>query len=165
MRAARNLMAATQRVLAVVPLGATALAAALEAEGCEVLATDRTDRGMGASLAAAVEATATADGWIVALGDMPAIAPATISWIAQALVDGATVAAPFDADGRRGHPVGFGAGLRAELQALDGDVGARHVIEAHAAAVTAIVVDDPGIFVDIDTAQDLGTLSGAPPAG
>jgi len=145
--------------MAVVPTGATKLAALLESSGCEVLATDRTSRGMGASLAAAVESTASADGWIVALGDMPAIRPETIARIAGALAEGATIAAPFDASGRRGHPVGFSRSLRAELLALDGDIGARPVLERHAASVVAVTVDDAGIFVDIDTGDDLRRLT------
>ena len=154
-RAALNLRGAVARVVAVVPPGAAKLAAVLEASGCEVLATDRTSRGMGATLAAAVDATARADGWIVALGDMPAIRPETIARIAEALAEGASIAAPFDASGRRGHPVGFSKALRGELLALDGDVGARPVLERHGNDLRRIVVDDAGIFVDIDTPNDL----------
>src|SRR5690606_22598116 len=114
-RAARNLRAGAGNVLAVIPLGSTALREALERDGCEIFETDRTARGMGASLAAGVEATASAAGWIVALGDMPLVRPATIASIREALVAGATLAAPVDASGRRGHPVGFSARLRDEL--------------------------------------------------
>lgn len=138
-------------------MGAAKLAGVLESSGCEVLATDRTSRGMGASLAAAVEASETADGWIVALGDMPAIRPETIARVVEALAEGATIAAAFDASGRRGHPVGFSKALRAELLALDGDVGARPLLERHAHALTRVTVDDAGIFIDIDTAHDLET--------
>ena len=154
-RAAEHLKGALARVVAVVPPAAPDLAALLEASGCEVLATDRTARGMGASLAAAIEASAAADAWIVALGDMPAIRPDTVARVAEALVEGATIAAPFDASGRRGHPVGFSARLRGELLALDGDVGARDLLARHAPSVRRVVVDDPGIFIDIDTASDL----------
>src|SRR5688572_24191508 len=106
-RAARNLRAVVPRVLAVVPLGAAKLRELLEREGCEVLESDRTAAGMGASLAAGVSATASCDGWIVALGDMPALRPATIALVRDALLGGARIAAPEHADGRRGHPVGF----------------------------------------------------------
>ena len=108
---------------------------------------------MGASLAAAIEASSARAGWIVALGDMPAIRPATIRSVAEALEGGAAIAAPFDRSGRRGHPVGFSHTLRASLLALDGDTGAREILARH--AVTAVVVDDPGIFIDIDTREDL----------
>ena len=159
-RAARNLLAGVERVLAVVPPGRASLHQALEAAGCEVIETDRTTRGMGASLAAAVEAAAGAEGWIVALGDMPAVKADTILALRHALESGARIVAPFDASGRRGHPVGFAAGLRQELLNLDGDVGARAILERHSDAIERVVTDDAGIFVDIDTPQDLAALRG-----
>jgi molybdenum cofactor cytidylyltransferase len=164
-RAALNLRPAVGRVLAVVPPAAAELEALLARAGCEILATDRTARGMGSSLAAGIEAAARADGWIVALGDMPAIDPATIGAVARALAAGAPIAAPFDATGRRGHPVAFGAALRAELLALEGDSGARAVIERHAAALQRVPVDDPGIFIDIDTREDLRKTGLSPTGG
>ena len=156
-RAARNLMAGTGRVLAVLPVGEAALRAALEPLGCEVLETDRTARGMGASIAAGVKASAEAAGWIVALGDMPLVRPDTIRRVRRALEEGAPLAAPFT-EGRRGHPVGFAAELAAELMALDGDVGARELIARHGERLERLQIDDPGIFVDVDTREDLERL-------
>ena len=157
-RAARALMAATPRSIAVIHLGKPGLRAALAHTGLEILETDRTARGMGSSLAAGVEAGAGASGWLVALGDMPSIQPETCRAVARALEGGARIAAPFDRSGRRGHPVGFAAALRAELLALDGDFGARDVLARHRDAIVPIVTDDPGIFVDIDTRADLERL-------
>jgi molybdenum cofactor cytidylyltransferase len=121
---------------------------------------DRTARGMGASLAAAVQASDRADGWIVALGDMPLILPATIRAVAEAIAGGALIAAPVSpANGMRGHPVGFSAELRAELVALDADVGARSIILRHGDRVRLVPVADPGIFVDLDTREQLASLA------
>jgi molybdenum cofactor cytidylyltransferase len=159
-RAARNLGAGPGPVIAVIPLARERLRAALEAAGCEVIETDRTLGGMGASIAAGVEASAHAIGWIVALGDMPLVAPETVAAVRAAVEAGALVAAPYDAQGRRGHPVGFSAALRAELLALDGDRGARTILERHSGAIARIASDDPGIFVDIDTPEDLARFSG-----
>lgn len=139
------------------PPGKAALRQALEAAGCGILETDRTARGMGASLAAAVEATARFDGWIVALGDMPRVRVETIAGIREALEGGARIAAPFHG-GRRGHPVGFSAALRQELLSLDGDVGARGVLERHSDELCRLDVGDSGILVDIDTAADLDRI-------
>lgn len=154
-RAARSLVAGTGNALAVVRPGDGVLADALRAAGCEILASEACARGMGASLAAAVEATRPASGWLVALGDMPGIAPATHAAVRDALAGGATLAAAVDAGGRRGHPVGFSAALYAELAALDGDEGARTVVERHRARLELVRVDDPGIRLDIDTPGDL----------
>jgi len=159
-RAARNLLQGAGRVLAVLPLDQPALRAALEPLGCEVIETGRTARGMGASIAAGVEARAEAAGWIVALGDMPLIRPDTIRRVKRALEEGAPLAAPFS-EGRRGHPVGFSAALGRELMALDGDLGARDVIARHGERMERLPSDDPGIFLDVDTRDDLDRLSGS----
>ena len=157
-RAARNLMQGTGQVLAISPLGQPELRAALEPLGCEVLETARTARGMGATIAAGVEATAQSTGWIVALGDMPLVRPDTIRRVRRALEEGAPLAAPFS-EGRRGHPVGFSWHLREDLLALDGDIGAREVISRHSERMERLKSDDPGIFVDVDTREDLARLA------
>jgi molybdenum cofactor cytidylyltransferase len=156
--AARRLHEGVGNTLAVIALGAARLRGVLEAAGCEVLETDRTTQGMAGSLVAAIEATGTADGWIVALGDMPRVRVETIRAIADALREGAAIALPMDANGRRGHPVGFASSLRDELLALRGDVGARSLLVRHADAVRALRTDDAGIFIDIDTPRDLEAL-------
>ena len=153
--AARALVSALGRVIAVVRPGQPEVRALLEAQGCEIVETPRALEGLGASLAAGVAASPDDDGWIVALGDMPFIDPLTIRAVATALENGALIAAPVDASGRRGHPVGFARGLRNELASLAGDDGARGVIERHHGELRAIRVDDPGIFRDIDRREDL----------
>lgn len=150
--AARALLSVLPHVTAVVRPGAEALAHALNDAGCDVVFSTDAERGMGASLAAGVRATAQAEGWLVALADMPWIAPATIEVIACRVDGGASVVAPIYR-GRRGHPVGFGTMHLDALSSLDGDIGARTILEA--ADVTAIEVDDAGVLADIDTYPDL----------
>jgi molybdenum cofactor cytidylyltransferase len=152
---AATIISAVGSVLAVVRPGHAELRALLAAKGCEVLETDRALRGIGASIAAAVEATGDAEGWLIALGDMPFVTPATMRAVSQALAAGALIATPVDEHGRRGHPVGFSRALRAELVALDGDEGARALIARHSSSITKVPVEDPGIFVDIDTRDDM----------
>ena len=105
--------------------------------------------GMGHSLAAGASVLPVDQGIIVALGDMPAIKPSSIQIIADALEQGADIAAPIF-KGRRGHPVGFAARYRDALCALKGDVGARDLLRREADRVLEIVVDDPGILMDVD---------------
>ena len=152
---ARSLVAGAGRALAVVPRGARELRDVLAACGCEVVESDACGRGMGASLAAGVAASRDAAGWVISLGDMPLVRADTIAAVRAALEAGATIAAPFLADGRRGHPVGFGAALRGELESLDGDTGARALLARHADRVRKVEVDDPGIVVDVDSVDDL----------
>lgn len=154
-RAARSLLEGIGNALAVVPAGDRALADALREAGCEVLESPDCVRGLGASLAAGVKASRDAKGWLIALGDMPRILPATHRAVADVVSRGSRVAAAADAGGRRGHPVGFGVELFADLAALDGDEGARAVIERHRAWLEVVRVDDAGIFIDVDTPADL----------
>ena len=153
---ARNLLAASDRVLAVTRTGRRDLRDLLEPLGCEVMETDRALDGLGSSLAAGIEASADADGWIVTLADMPFIRSETIRAVRSAIEEGARIAAPIDrASGKRGHPVAFAAALRVELLAIRGDEGARSVIQRHLDEVRLIDVDDAGIARDIDRPEDL----------
>jgi molybdenum cofactor cytidylyltransferase len=153
-QAARHLRAVVPRVVAVVRPGAQATASALGQEGCEVTECARAGEGMGASLACAVRAAGAADGYLVALGDMPFVRPSTIAAVRDALAAGALLAAPYWR-ARRGHPVGFAGSLRAELEALAGDEGARRVLAAHGAQLAKVPVGDPGAIRDIDKPSDL----------
>lgn len=152
--AARNLFAAGLPVTAVVRPGDFPLADMLEQEGCAVTVCQTAGRGMGASLACAISAERNAAGWIVALADMPGIAPATIRAVVAALKGGAMLAAP-RYRGERGHPVGFSAALAGELLALDGDQGARALLEKHRTALRLIDCDDAGVLYDIDRKADI----------
>lgn len=152
--AARNLLAAGLEVIAVVRWGDFPLHDLLEEEGCQVSMFQGASRGMGATLAHGIAQGRGADGWVVALADMPRISPDTIRRIAGEIEQGALIAAPAH-NGERGHPVGFSASLRDELLALDGDQGARAVIERYHDAVRLVACDDPGILLDIDRKSDL----------
>lgn len=156
--AARHLLAALPHLVAVVRPDDAALAAALGAAGARIVRCANADDGMGASLACAVKARPDAQGWLVALADMPWIAPATIARVAAAVAGGAVVAAPFHR-GERGHPVGFAAPCYADLAALAGDEGAKAIVAAHRDRIARVDVDDPGILRDIDTREDLTDLT------
>ena len=150
----RRLCAALEAVVAVVPPGDAAIAAALGREGAQVVIAERADDGMGASLAAGIVGAAEADGYVVALADMPWVATETIRAVADALRRGASLVAP-RYRGRRGHPVGFGAAHRDALAALAGDEGARSILDAHPSSLRFVDVDDPGILRDVDVPADL----------
>ncbi|MGM0412970.1 MAG: nucleotidyltransferase family protein [Pseudomonadota bacterium] len=152
--AADALVGGVDGAMAVVRPGQAELAGLLTEAGLEVVTTPAAERGMGASLAAGVAAAGAAKGWVIALADMPWIAPETVAAVAAAMRAGAGVAVPEHA-GRGGHPVGFGAALGTELRALDGDRGARSVVTAHPHSRVPVAVDDPGIHRDVDRPADL----------
>jgi len=149
-----RLRAAVPHVIAVVRPGATRLAELLSDKGATVILCANADEGMGASLAAAVYASGEVAGWVIALADMPYIQTETIAKIADALAAGAPLAAPAYR-GERGHPVGFAARFRPQLQALRGDKGARSLLEGNVSLLRLIETDDPGVCRDIDTPADV----------
>ena len=85
---------------------------------------DNAAEGMGASLACAARAAGEADGYLVALADMPFVRRTTIAAVRDALAGGAPLAAPYFR-ARRGHPVGIARRFLHELLALRGDEGAK----------------------------------------
>jgi molybdenum cofactor cytidylyltransferase len=150
--ALKNLAAAVDAVVAVVRPGDAALVSALGARGARVTECPNATEGMGESLAWGVRAAPVAAAWLIALADMPWVGPDASGRVADALRQGAPIAAP-KWQGRQGHPVGFAARHYAELIALSGDVGARPVIERH--GVLLVNVEDDGIVRDVDAPRDL----------
>jgi molybdenum cofactor cytidylyltransferase len=150
--AGRNLVAALPDSIAVVRQDVPELVAALREAGLRITECDTAQQGMGASLAHGVRAALDADGWVVALGDMPFVQPATIRAVADSVAAGNELVAPRYA-GERGHPVGFAARYRDELAKLTGDEGARYLLKRD--TVTLVNCADPGVIRDIDTPGDL----------
>lgn len=149
-----HLIAALPRGIGVVRPADAVLSGLLASVGLEVVENDRAAHGLGTSIAAGVAAAPDADGWVIALGDMPWIRPETIGAVAEALEAGASIAAPC-LNGIRGHPVGFSARWRDALLALDSDVGARDLIAP--GVLHLIPTRDPGVIRDIDRPSDLIT--------
>ena len=131
------------------------LAAELVAPGVTCLQCQRADEGMGATLAEGIRHAGDWRGALIALADMPWIAPGTYRAVADALTSGAIVQ-PHYRD-HPGHPVGFGADYFAELVALTGDAGGRHLLATHSDRLQRIEVDDAAIVRDVDYPRDMLT--------
>ncbi|MFC3339777.1 nucleotidyltransferase family protein [Paracandidimonas soli] len=144
------------RVVAVIPEHDEALRHELALAGCEILVHPHAERGMGSTLAAGIRTISAGQRppgmCLVALADMPWIQCDTIRRLSLLRTD-AAIAAPLYRE-QRGHPVRFDAQLFGELSALDGDMGARSLMLAH--AVHLMPCDDPGVIRDIDTVAQLG---------
>lgn len=153
-QAARIFKLELSRVVAVVKPGSPELVDAFKEEGCEVVVCENAAEGMGASLACAARAAGEADGYLVALGDMPFLRRTSIAAVRDALVNGAPLVAPYFRT-RRGHPVGIGKRFYEELLSLRGDEGAKKLLAANAGQLVKIPIGDPGVIRDIDTPQDL----------
>ena len=96
-------------------------------------------------------------GALVLLGDMPQVGAPLIDALIDAFLarKDALAAAPLR-DGRRGNPLLLGRGLFEAAMRLEGDAGARRLIEALAAGeLVEVEAADTGAMVDIDTTKDL----------
>ncbi|AKJ98305.1 molybdopterin-guanine dinucleotide biosynthesis protein MobA [Pseudomonas chlororaphis] len=120
-----------------------------QAYGCDCVELD--SPGLGDSIAAGVQACPDLGGWLMVLGDMPFILPASVEQVAAGIrEDGISV--PVFA-GEYGHPVGFGRAFASKLMALTGDRGAKALFAG--ARVVEVPVDDPGVTWDIDVPEAL----------
>jgi len=97
-----------------------------------------------------------ADGAIVCLGDMPQVSAALIDRLIAAFDPerGALVVVP-TIGGKRGNPVVWARRFFPELMALDGDVGARNLIQRYPEAVAEVPLTDTAALVDVDTPEAL----------
>ena len=152
--AARHLRPACDRLIAVLRPGSETLAGLLATEGCETIVCPEAGAGMGHTLAAGVRASPEALGWVVALGDMPFIAPTSHQAVADCLRAGASLAA-CSFQGRRGHPVGFAAEWFDQLAALTGDQGGKSILEMHLQKLALCPLEDAGVLRDIDRPADM----------
>jgi molybdenum cofactor cytidylyltransferase len=153
--AARTLIQALPNAIAVVKPGDHALIEALSQTGLQIVENPMADEGMGTSLAAGINATAGASGWLIALADMPWLQPATISAIVDRMNNGASMVAPVYEE-QRGHPVGFCSRWLQPLCGLSGDKGARDLIAKYSDELEMLTTEDAGVLRDIDYPQDLG---------
>jgi len=110
--------------------------------------------GMAATLRTGIGAvSAQSDGAFVFLGDMPNIPPDVPGSLADSI--GEKAAAAPTHQGARGHPVLFARRLFPALLALEGDKGARTVLDNLGADLTLVESNDSGVLFDVDRWSDL----------
>jgi molybdenum cofactor cytidylyltransferase len=90
---------------------------------------------------------------------MPQVDAALIDRLIDAIDPdkGALVAVP-TLNGKRGNPVVWSRRFFPDLMAVEGDVGARHLIGHYGEAVVEVPVSDTAVLADIDTPQALAAL-------
>jgi len=115
--------------------------------------------GMSTSLRAGLRAAPPESrGYLIALGDQPFVLPSTIDvLIERHSVAGGKILVP-TYHGRRGNPVLIDRSLAPELEAIRGDVGCRALFGPHSNDLVEVSVEDPGILLDIDTAEHLALV-------
>lgn len=125
---------------------------------------DAPGRGLASSLVLGVGAVAgSGPGWVagsvdaaaILLGDMPWVRSAHVERLIEAFDPGAGHAICIPTyEGRRGNPVVWGARFFDEIGGLQGDRGARVLLERHGAWVKEVPMDDAAVLRDIDTLDE-----------
>ena len=113
--------------------------------------------GLGTSLRAGIAAVpADSDAAIVCLGDMPRVDAALMNRLIAAFDPdrGALVVVP-TFEGKRGNPVLWSRRFFPDLMAIEGDVGARHLIGRYSEAVAEVTVEGKAALIDVDTPEAL----------
>lgn len=149
---ANALITALPNSIAVVQAHQVERIALLRTLGFIILTSEVAALGMGHAIADAVKATKNADGWLIALADMPYVSTLLINIIRGGVkADNSIVAPSFN--GKRGQPVAFGPAWYAYLSALQGDEGARALLQKE--TIECIDWHNDSIHRDIDTPSDM----------
>jgi len=123
--------------------------------------------GLSASLKAGMRHVPSgAPGVLVMLADMPAIDADTLDGLLEAFdpAAGRSIVLP-TAAGKRGNPVIWSRDFFAELKALSGDTGARHLLAGNEDAVHRVEIGHD-VLLDVDTPEALAAAGGRfPEAG
>lgn len=123
----------------------------VDGAGIEVVACAKPDEGLATSLRCGIAAAEPDDG-LVLLGDQPFVRAEAIDAVVDAGAGPEPAARAFYA-GRPGHPVLLRRELFPRVRELQGDEGARRLLEA--VDVAAVELPDPIGALDVDTPADL----------
>lgn len=101
----------------------------------------------------------TASAAIVLLVDQPLITAELLNRMLQLFTENPEVVAVVPRfEGRRGNPVLLAATLFVDLHKLEGDRGARDLLQRHADRISWLDLDDPAVVVDLDTPEAYRSL-------
>lgn len=124
----------------------------LQALGFSIVESKRAELGMGYAIADAVVSSKKANGWLIALADMPWVTAELIQKLSAYVTEPTSIVAPRFND-KRGQPVAFGVAWREQLRRLEGDAGARELLKI--ALISWIDWHDDSIHRDVDTIKDI----------
>lgn len=152
------LASATDSLVAVIGNEGPAVATALEGTNAAIVMNPDWELGMATSIRAGVAAAdSTCEAIVIGMGDQPELDPDVVRMvIARWRQTGQPIVAA-SYRGVRGHPVLFARSVFPELLELQGDVGARRLLERTPERVSFVEVDSP-MPQDVDTSGELEAL-------
>ena len=126
--------------------------------GVHVLRSPDPAAGLSQSLKVGLASVSNdADGAVILLADMPCVTAGIIDQLLDAFDTapaGTRAVIPVRA-GRRGNPVLLGKDIFEGVREIEGDRGARGLLESLEHGILEISIDDPAIGIDIDTPEML----------
>jgi len=141
---------------------------ALAGSAARVVTNPRAAEGMGTSVGAGVTALrADADAVLVVLADMPELTGRDFDRLIAGFDpdEGRAIVRAVTEAGKPGHPVLFGRRFFELLRALEGDRGARELIQDHPEFVVDVTLPGAAAATDLDTPADWAAWrAGAPRA-
>jgi molybdenum cofactor cytidylyltransferase len=143
-------------VFVVVDPAHAARCAALDGLDVTVVENREAAEGMGASIRAAIAALPPeTDAVLLALADMPEVAPAHVDRLIAAFdpEEGRAICRAATATGEPGHPVLFGRRFFESLGRLTGDEGARQIVAEHPELVETVPTPGQAARLDLDTPE------------
>ena len=135
---------------------AAAVATALSNTKVMIIHNPQYTGGLSTSVCCGIAAVKNFDAAFICLGDMPLIRSADMQRMMQAfnVEEGRRLIAP-TYRGQLGNPVLWGQEYFKALMTLEGDRGARSLLEASRQQITEIAVEHDGILLDADTPEAL----------
>ena len=136
--------------------------AALADTGMRTVENPQFASGIASSLATGIRVLSDkVDAAIIVLADMPAVSSDDIGKLVEAFrAQGGNAIVRATASGQRGNPVILPRSLFAEVEALQGDTGARHIVENSDLEVVDIEIGEAA-RVDVDTPDALEAAGGS----
>ena len=148
-------------IIVVLGHNAAEISEVLRDEPVKIVVNEEFSKGMSSSLKAALHhISPDSDTYVFMLGDQPLVTADLLQVLLQhhsASRFGITVPVYRNEKGR---PVVMDSKYREELMTLDGEIGAKQVIDAHPDDVQEIPVDSEEVIVDIDTQEEYRRYSG-----
>lgn len=142
-------------VLVTLPENRPKRVSALQGLKLDMILIEDAAEGMAMSLRSAVAAIPPTHAALVLLADMPEICTSDLDILLAAFQrDPNHILRATTAEGVPGHPVLFPNWARAELLTLEGDIGAKPVLKAHADAVRLVALPANHATTDLDSPED-----------
>ena len=128
----------------------------IDLRGIRVIENRSFREGMSSSLKAGVRALdRDCNAFLVVLADQPFVEPALVNNIISAYNEGKGLIVVPKHGRRRGNPVLFDFSLASKLLSITGDRGAKELLKEEKRNVYELQVNDPSVFLDVDTPKDL----------